>query len=241
MLPEPNTLIKAEETEPKMLIIYGPPKVGKSTMLAKLPDSLLIDIDEKGTGSDYIDACKVKCKSIPEYNALIKELKKNQDKYKFLSLDTLDTLQEWAELEATDYYKKLPIGKDFQGRSCLELPHGAGYGYLRNHLTKLMGDLRYATKAKVIFCAHVSDSRITENGKEVAVKDLDLIGKCKTIAASAADAIGHVTRDRQGRLTISFKTSDVVACGSRISYLAGKEFVWESWKQIYPVTLAHLP
>lgn len=232
-LPEPNALIKATETEPKMLIIYGPPKVGKTTMFAKLPNSLLIDIDTGGTGSDYVDACKVKIKTIPEWNALIAALKKTPDKYQYIVVDTVDILQEWAEVLATTYYRSLPIAKTFSGQSCLELPMGSGYGYLRNQLSKLIGEIRFATNAKLILGAHVGDSKITDDGKDVTVKDLDLIGKCKTIVASAADAIGHVTRTKD-KLQISFKTSESLACGSRCEHLKGRVFIWESWSQIYP-------
>ena len=53
----PKTKVKASRKSPKNMIIYGPPKIGKTTVLSQLDDCLIIDLED---GSDMVDALKVK-------------------------------------------------------------------------------------------------------------------------------------------------------------------------------------
>ena len=53
--------------DPKNLILYGVPKIGKTTILSHLPDCLIIDIE---SGSDYVDALKVKISTLSELKEL---------------------------------------------------------------------------------------------------------------------------------------------------------------------------
>ena len=70
----PKKKVKASRKSPKNMIIYGPPKIGKTTVLSQLDDCLIIDLEE---GSDMVDALKVKVNSLKELaevgNAIVKE------------------------------------------------------------------------------------------------------------------------------------------------------------------------
>ena len=63
----PLKKVKAENQNPKNLIIFSKPKVGKTSLLSMLDDCLIIDLEE---GSDYIDAVKIKAKSVSDIKAL---------------------------------------------------------------------------------------------------------------------------------------------------------------------------
>ncbi|MFZ8360671.1 hypothetical protein ACO1LX_19940, partial [Staphylococcus aureus] len=54
--------------------------------------------------------------------------------YKFIAIDTLDAVEDMAEISATNNYKESVIGKNFKGKSVLELPNGGGYYYLRQEV-----------------------------------------------------------------------------------------------------------
>ena len=56
----PTKVIKAARKSPKNMIIYGPPKIGKTTSLSQLEGCLIIDLED---GSDMIDALKIKVNS----------------------------------------------------------------------------------------------------------------------------------------------------------------------------------
>ena len=52
----PTKVIKSTTVNPSLLTVFGQSKVGKTTMLSKLNNCLIIDT-EKGT--NYVDALKV--------------------------------------------------------------------------------------------------------------------------------------------------------------------------------------
>ena len=52
----PTKKIAAVRKSPKNMVIYGPPKIGKTTALSQLDNCLIIDLEE---GSDMLDALKI--------------------------------------------------------------------------------------------------------------------------------------------------------------------------------------
>jgi len=225
----PKKIIKATRKSPGKLVIYSSPKTGKTTQLAALENNLILDL-EKGT--HFVDALKIEVNSLKELYEVGNTIKKEGKPYKYISLDTATKLEEWCEEYATNLYKQTPIGKNFKGKSVLELPNGGGYHYLRQAFVFW---LHFVTELadNVIFVCHLKDKFISnKRGEEVAAKDLDLTGKIRNIIAAGADAIGYMYRGENSNLRISFTTSDEVVCGSRTKHLAGQDFEF-SWDKIY--------
>ena len=237
--PKPNEPIPPTDVSPRTLILYGPPKIGKTTVITSLPDYLLVELEPNG--AKYVSAVKIELDNILQIAQVEDHFKKSNPKptFRFLVVDTLDQLEVWAELEATRRYKASTIGSTFKGDSVLELPKGGGYFHLRNTFYEYFNRLR-SLAPYTIFLGHVKDGLLGVEGKEVASKDLDLTGKVKNIVCSYADATGHAFRAKDGKFTVNFKTTDIANCGSRCAHLAGKEFVFdqpatvENWKQLYP-------
>ena len=82
----PIQKVKATTQSPKNLIIFSKPKVGKTSLLAELPDALIIDLEE---GSDYVDALKIKAKNIADIKAIGDKIKEAGYPYKFIVVDTV--------------------------------------------------------------------------------------------------------------------------------------------------------
>lgn len=231
----PRELIPATTGSPRILTLYGPPKIGKTTIVSVLPNALLLDLED---GSDFVTAMKLKLTNPLQVKPFVDEVIKANRPYKYLIIDTIDKLEEWAEIEATREYKASIKGKTFGGSSVLELPQGGGYFYLRESFRKLF-NLLYTAAPRLIYIGHVRDKVINEGAKDVTTKDLDLTGKIRNIVCSLSDAIGHVYRDSKGGLQCSFVTTDSVQCGSRCEHLRGKTLTFstpvklEDWKAIY--------
>ena len=68
----PLTKLPALTQDPKNLIIYGLPKVGKTTLLSQLDSCLIVDFED---GTDYVDALKVKVTNSKELTELCKAIK----------------------------------------------------------------------------------------------------------------------------------------------------------------------
>lgn len=232
----PKTKTPPTTVDPKVLILYGAPKVGKTTELAKLPDNLIVDLED---GTDYIESLHVKAHNMSELEAIAQRLREELVKlgkpaYSFVSIDTVSAMEDWAELRGTERYKANPTGKNFKGTSVLELPHGHGYLWLRLAFQELLGMFSGTTKRLILVC-HLRDKFLDKGGQEVAVKDLELTGKIRNITASKADAIGYMFRDatkNNGALMVSFQTLEQVSCGARCEHLKGQVFPFD-WTKIY--------
>jgi len=225
----PKAIVPSTLVDPKLMLLYGPPKVGKTTILAALPNCLVIDTED---GSDYISALKLKVTSFQELKETCAEIAKAGRPYDFVALDTITRVEDWCESRATQMYKETIIGKSFQGKTVLELPQGAGYFWLRRAFDEVIAMI-IPTASRVILVGHLREKFI--GGKDakldvtVSTKDLDLTGKIKQIACSRSDAIGYVHRDpATAKLFVSFESTETINCGSRCEHLKGKkmEFVW---------------
>ena len=186
----PTSPVPKVTQDPKNLIIYGMPKIGKTTTLSTLQDNLIIDFED---GSDYVEALKVKIHNLNEFGELCKALQESPHKYKFITIDTVTALEEFVKPLALNMYKKTPAGANYNG-DILNAPMGIGYSYIRQAIEFIIEKLS-ANTTNIILVGHVKDKTITSNeGKEVgSVKDFDLTGKAARILAAKSDAIGSGT------------------------------------------------
>jgi len=227
----PKKKVKASRKSPKNMIIYGAPKIGKTTVLAQLDDCLIIDLEQ---GSDMLDALKVQVNSLAELGKIGKAIYDEGKPYKYVAIDTISKLEEWCEEEGKQIYLKTPMGKNFEqknpGMSILSLPNGAGYLYLRMAYKRWLDRLNTLAD-HVILVGHLKDKMLEKKGKEVAVKDLDLTGKIKQITCANADAVGYIYREDDVTM-ISFDSLDDIVAGSRCEHLKGKTMPMK-WSEIF--------
>ena len=231
MMELPTTKVKAARKSPRNMVIYGPPKIGKTTALSQLDNCLIIDLED---GSDMIDALKVKANNFVELSKIGKAIIEKGRPYKYIAIDTVTKLEEWCEADGKKIYQQTPMGKNFdskkEGLSILSLPNGGGYLYLRmafkrwiERLTKLADH--------VILVGHLKDKLLDKKGKEVSSKDLDLTGKIKQITCANSDAIGYIYRE-EGQTMISFDAKDDIVAGSRCEHLKGATMPL-AWDKIF--------
>ncbi len=233
----PTEKIEAATTNPSNLIIFSKPKVGKSTLLAQLPDCLLLDLEN---GSDFLSAIKLKANSIDDIKAIGKLIREKTEEnkgvspYKFIAVDTVTALEEMCVPYAEYLYSKSSMGVNWfledpirggkiKYGSILNLPNGAGYPWLRDAFTKVLTHIK-TWAPYTIFLGHVKDNNLEKAGSEFSSLDLDLTGKLKRITCSKSDAIGYLYRKGNTNI-LSFKTSDDIGCGARPEHLKNKEIV----------------
>lgn len=112
----PTQKTKKKTDNPKNLILFGLPKAGKTTSVSKLPNSLIIDLEN---GSDYLDDCfVVKAENYKELWKVARALsptwkgKENPNyegqSYDFIILDTVTALEEMANAYAIKLYQDTP-------------------------------------------------------------------------------------------------------------------------------------
>ena len=227
----PKNKVGVLRKSPKNMVIYGPPKIGKTTALSQLDNCLIIDLEN---GSDMVEALKIKVNNLGMLAAVGKEIMKEQKPYKYVAIDTVTRLEEWCETEGKKIYTDTPMGKNFdkdnKGISVLSLPNGAGYLYLRIAFKRWMDRLNLLAD-HVILVGHLKDKMLDKKGKEVSSKDLDLTGKIKQITCANADAIGYIYRE-DDKTMISFNSQGDITAGSRCDHLKGQEMELD-WNKIF--------
>jgi hypothetical protein len=222
----PTKKVAAESKSPKNLIIFSKPKVGKTTLLSQLDNCLILDLED---GTDYVDAMKLKAKSIDDIRSIGKAIKEAGHPYKYIAVDTITALEELCIPYAEDLYSKSSMGKNWftEGKpkygTILNMPNGAGYPWLREAFTKVVDYIK-TWAPRVILVGHVKDVVLDKNGSEFNSLDLDLTGKLKRITSSQSDAIGYLYR-KGNKNVLSFKTTDEVSCGARPEHLRNQEIV----------------
>lgn len=237
----PTQKIPALTQDPKNLILFGLPKVGKTTILSELEGLLILDFEN---GSDYVEAMKVKIDSMKTLKEVCAAIKKADCPYPFIAIDTITALEEFVKPYALKMWEASPSYTTKYGeiKDVTQVPNGAGYGFMRQAMDIIVDMISKVTK-NIILVGHVKDVSINE-GIDGQVKDLDLVGKTKRILAAKSDAIGFVHRDDDSNLCINFGMDGEVLCGARPNHLANKDIIVAErqedgsfvsyWDRIYP-------
>lgn len=221
----PTERIKAEtNVNPKLMIIFGKPKSGKTTLLAALEDNLIIDFEK---GSSFVSALKVNVdstKDITELMNLLRDKKGTSEyAYKYGTLDTATAMEDIVAGIAVTMYRKTPMGQNFTGNDVTVLPNGTGYKYTREAFMYVL-DLFKPFFKHLILLGHTKDKMINVQGKELSQNSLDLTGKLERIVAAQADALGYIYR-KKNQTIINFNGGEDYLVEARPEHLRGKEIV----------------
>lgn len=232
---------------PKLLILMGKPKSGKSTVVAAIEDNLIIDLED---GYRSLSVMKVQARSANDLfeirDAIVKkgkELKKAP--YRFITIDNATRLEEMAVVYANELYKATPMGagwgmlKDARGlpvkdpttgkfvpdpkADVRQLPNGAGYLYMRQAVRKLIDIFKPLCESLILVC-HIKDKQIKKNGEELSEMAVDLAGKTGDIVCGEADAVGYIYREGN-KTYISFEGGDNTIREARPLHLRGKKIL----------------
>lgn len=247
MIELPTERSIAENFNPKLLIIGGRPKAGKSSLIAAINDNLIIDLED---GYRALPVMKVQARSVKtleEIKAAIiakgKELKKAP--YRFITIDNATRLEEMSLELANQFYRQTPMGsqwgwlKDAKGMPAKDpktgkfipdpkadvrtLANGGGYMYTRKAIRYLI-DMFKPLCETLILVTHIKDKQIRVNNEEMSEMSIDLAGKLSDIVCGEADAIGMLYR--QGNKTfLSFEGGDNTLREARCPHLRGKKIL----------------
>ena len=242
----PTERRKATDYNPRLLVLFGKPKSGKSSLMASLDSNLIIDLEDGYRSLDVMCVQARSAKDIFEIKNLVAQKNhENGDKpfYRFITIDNATRLEEMSLPFAASLYRKTSMGqnwgfkkdelgmilKDAKGKSVpdpkadvRQLPNGAGYLYMRQALKEMIHMFQPLCNTLILVC-HVKDKQIKKNDEETTEMAVDLAGKLGDIICGEADAIGYVSR--QGNKTLlTFKGGDNTIRGSRPLHLRERVF-----------------
>lgn len=240
----PTERSKPQEYNPKLLVLFGKPKSGKSTIMAALNDNLIVDLED---GYKSLSVMAVQARSAYDLIEIAKAVQEKEKElghkpYKYITIDNATRLEEMCLEIAADMYRKTDMSYRKEtglkwGTKRLEdgkivvdksadirlLPNGSGYLYLRNAVKRIV-TLYKGLADTLILVAHVKDRQIIERGVEMSEMAVDLAGKLGDIICGEADAIGYIYREKNETL-ISFEGGSNTIREARPLHLRGKRFV----------------
>lgn len=231
---------------PMRTLLYGPPKVGKTTAISLLPGHYVMEL-ERGGGS-YCNLAFNEYLNPEQFAAGLLDLQTLKREHpesfpKFLVVDTADKLEDLAAIRAMNYYnKRFPKSKLETSADLMDLEYAAGYNHLRNAFTYYM-DCLDELGIPIIYLAHVRTKAIDKSVQSVDVKDISLsLGVSKNLC-SACNLIGFLLRNKRGELIMSCRPEQQVNCGSHINRLSGRDIPLVTseggklvghWQEIFP-------
>ncbi len=98
----------AKSTEPRSMIIYSAPKQGKTSIVAQLPNALIVE-HEVG-GADAVSARYIEVFNPNDILPLLEQLKTDSS-IDTIIIDTVTRWDSWSELTGTFAFQKKPQGK----------------------------------------------------------------------------------------------------------------------------------
>lgn len=244
MIELPTERREAQNYNPKLLVLFGKPKSGKSTLMAALESNLIIDLED---GYRALSVMSINAHSVHELfeisAAIDAKIKENGKlPYRFITIDNATRLEEFALPYAAHLYRCTSMGanwgmlKDERGNLIRDknnkpiidkkadvrlLPNGAGYLYLRQAVKKTI-DIFKDKCDTLILVAHVKEKQIKKDSEEMSEMSVDMAGKLGDIICGEADAIGYVYRDKN-KTFISFEGGDNTVREARPLHLRGKK------------------
>lgn len=138
-------ITKGKISRAQKVVVYGPEGIGKSSLAAQFPDSVIIDTEG---GTAHMDVRRIdKPQSWEELLSIVKEVAATQNICKTLVIDTAD----WAEQLVTAY-----LCAKYKQSSIESFGYGKGYTYLAEEFTRLLSacDQVIAAGIHVVITAH---------------------------------------------------------------------------------------
>ena len=223
----PTSKIPASTTNPKFLVLIGREKVGKTSALAQLDNSLIIDLEG---GSTFVDAMAIQCRTISDLGEAASAIRaKNKEVghnfYRHITIDNATSLEEICLGYAATLYRQQPVGKNWTGTDVRTLPQGSGYYYLRTAVLKVI-DMFKELCDEFILVGHIKDTIVDDpsTGEELTERSLDLVGKLAGMVCRRCDGVGYMYRSGN-EVHIKFKADKNIAMGCRSDHLRNKDIV----------------
>jgi len=211
---------KAVSQNPKTMLLYGAPKVGKTTALSQLEDCLIIDTEG---GANMIEGYIETVNSREDLIKLLEEAKKGHE-FKYVALDTIDKIAIWAEKAICEQENVTAIA---------DLAFGKGFGMVREKVLNTVNILKEIFPHVIIIGHRKWAKAVVDSKAIVEPESLDLTGKLKNMLMADCDAIGYVYRNEENsKLMVTFQANEALEAGSRSPHLRGKE-IELTWNNIY--------
>jgi len=143
---------RSRRERPRLAIVYGEPGIGKTTLAARMPGCLLIDLEDR---AGHVDMDVVRADSWLALRATVREIATSDIPHRVVAIDTLDRAQDLATAWLCAE----------RGWDTLDAPgYGRGYVELRAAMLALADDIMdvIAAGRGVLLLAHAQRQRVED-------------------------------------------------------------------------------
>lgn len=216
--------LPSEKTKPtfelssKTILVYGPPKIGKSTFASKFPNALFLECEP---GLNQLEVFKVPTYSWADFLAACKLVAAGDHPFKTVVIDTVDNAFKYC---SDAICAKHEI--EYEG----DLDHGKGWAFVKNEWHRVLTRLASLPYGLVLI-SHAVDKQVKtrtdeytktqpslpDRARNVVLGLVDMILYCDTVTRKGKDGSLSVDRvirtkpnpayeagDRTGRLPETF-------------------------------------
>lgn len=202
----------------KYIFAYGAAKIGKTSLIASFPKSLIFSF-EPGTNA-LNNIYKVNITSWKDFKLSVKQLQndKVKEKYDFIGIDTVDIAYELCEQYICNINGVSSIG---------DIPYGKGWTTLKKEFSKIFRDIAMAGYG-LIFISHATEKTVKDTQGEYQ----KIVPACPSVGESIVnklvDFIIYIgieyadNEDTTGTRYMYFKGNKYIKAGSRFKYIPNK-------------------
>lgn len=218
MIKLPSEKVKgAYELNNIRLLLYGIPKIGKSTFCSKFNDALFLATEK---GLKGLDVYQTEITNWNEFKEVVVLLNEPQDRFKTIIIDTIDNLFKFC---LNDVCQKNKIEHPSDAK------WGKGWDLLQREFEKQIIQLSL-TDYGIIFISHTKEMEIVGKYAKYTKISPSLHNQARKILLPFVDSIGYCTMDikKDGqenlkeRRVIKFEPSEYYEAGDRTGMLPGQ-------------------
>ncbi len=180
---------KQRNINDQIVLIYGRPKIGKSSFCAQFEDAVFLATEP---GLNHQEVFKVNVNSWGKFLEACGELAKGQHKFKTIIVDTVDNLVA----ACSDH-----VCKDNNISSPSELPHGRGWSLITTELNRALIKLASLPYGMVLV-SHSKQEEIETKTKKYCRMTIDIGGKNQNIILNMMDIILFMDSDMKDGVEI---------------------------------------
>jgi hypothetical protein len=215
---QPTTI--SRDLRNKYILLYGLPKVGKTSFAAQCPNNLIFCFEK---GVNFLPG--VYAADVPkwtDFKALLKQLDKQEIKEKFHTV-TIDTISIAWEL--CSQYVCTQNGVKALG----DIPWGRGYALLKDEFSSALRQISMMGYGMILITHAKTKIEDIGDDKTIEIVSPNIPDRAQDIVNALVDIIGYIQVDWKetesgpvaNRTLITRGTPTVVA-GSRLKYLASQ-------------------
>lgn len=167
----------------QVILIYGRPKIGKSTLASQFPEPLFLATE---AGLSFLSVYKINITSWQKFLDVCAELSKPQTKFKNVVIDTIDNLVSCC----TEYVcKREKIGHPS------DYDYGKGWSMITQELHRALGKLSLLSYG-LIMVGHSKVEEVKTKSKAYNKETITVTGENRKVVLSMADLVLFIDIER---------------------------------------------